>query len=1462
MAGLRRNSKFFSKEFVIFIAVFGIVGAAVLYFTLAAGSPGGNGNSKAHDNHGHLLLLRQQLELGSADLKHNPSKRPYLGPQLQALAKDRKAALLDLIKTDPGSARGLILSNEAASSLAQNGADVEQPVTVAGTYRLFQIDEPAGDHIYSQIVTAAGKIYTLDTEQTISKINPGSNITVSGLLLDDQLLVSQATDTSPYSTNIAFTANDPILAASSGTAAPITVNSATSVLPTLGTITQAVMVANFSGGSSSMDITKVKAVYNGTPGADVASFVAENSGGKASLVPTFFGVYSLSSVGCFNDTAEINAMNAAAGGTTALSSYHVLTYVTNCNEVNWATVSGGTAQNETYIGNNYLLQINAHELSHTLGASHGGYLDCAPQVFVSPVNSQFDDGSCQVGEYQDPYDALGGQPGGLAGDLSPAHKLYAGWLDSTQIATVNTTGTSSYTLAPYERSNGLVALQIPRGNSGGYFTLEYRQPLGFDSYITNGTCPYCNASQGALVRLAGVPTFSAQGGTDSVIIDATPGSHPYPGDYWPAQDGDDGALLPGQSFSDPEYGITIKTVSAGAAGLTVQITRAPSCVNAAPTVSSVTPAAQTVAPGQSANYSFTLTNNDSTGCMPDKFRFNPSSGSYDQLSNTKVALRASPDYITLAPGASTVVTLTASSTADTPDGSYYSSNFSNGSGYVVSRPFGSSSVVVPYFSYQVTSPADTTPPSAPTNLVAKALGSAAANLSWSASTDNGGVSGYRITMNTSSIDYTSGTSYASIGLLPNTLYNFSVQAFDHKRNYSSPVIASIVTPAKTDTTPPSQAGNINVSATDHSYTVSWSQAHDNVGIACYNVGNGIGYSVTCGTPASQPSYTVNSVPSQTQLNKLTVIAFDGDGNSSVSQNVISAYTAVQGDPLSPSHPQQLYAVSHTFSGTQLTWQASTDDKAIVGYNIYRGCCKIAYTTSNSYFDSSSAGNFYHVQAVDTDGSVSQTSNEFLASGGGQASGDTTPPSASVTEPANGSVASGTITVQSSVSDNVGVTQVQYYLDGNYLSPVPTTGPSYPLSLDTTKYPDGPHWLVAEAYDAAGNTGSSGTTSLTFNNSGGQLPPPPDTQPPTVSLIFPSAGSTVSGSVNVAANATDNVAVAKVDLLVDGNLSSSDTSSPYSFTWNSAGVANGTHILTANAYDTSNNLSSAPITVNVSNGDTTPPSTPTGLSASASTYNQVNLSWTASTDNVGVAGYFIVRGGVTIAQTTGSGTTYSDTTVNASTSYSYQVIAYDAQSNSSGLSNTASVITPSAADTTAPTAPSSLSATAVSSSQINLAWGASSDNIGVTSYDIYRNSSKIASVSSSSTSFGDSGLAASTSYSYFVIARDAAGNSSPASNPASATTQTPPPPATTGSITGTINSSMGGFVSGATIQISYSGSRHSYSSDSNGVYTIASLPAGTYNPVKYSARGFNGLSLTITVIGGQTTTQNVTLVSRK
>jgi endoglucanase len=184
------------------------------------------------------------------------------------------------------------------------------------------------------------------------------------------------------------------------------------------------------------------------------------------------------------------------------------------------------------------------------------------------------------------------------------------------------------------------------------------------------------------------------------------------------------------------------------------------------------------------------------------------------------------------------------------------------------------------------------------------------------------------------------------------------------------------------------------------------------------------------------------------------------------------------------------------------------------------------------------------------------------------------------------------------------------------------------------------------------------------------------------------------------------------------------------------------------------------------GDTTAPSAPTNLSSPSHTSSSVSLTWSASTDNVGVTGYQVFRGSTQVG--TATTTSFTDTGLAASTAYSYTVKAVDAAANVSAASNAVSVTTSAASgDTTPPSAPANLASPSHTSSSVSLSWSASTDNVGVTGYNVYNGSTLAATVTTTSATV--SGLAASTAYTFTVKAKDAAGNLSVASNAVTVTT---------------------------------------------------------------------------------------------
>ncbi|MCI0684585.1 MAG: PKD domain-containing protein, partial [Gemmataceae bacterium] len=155
--------------------------------------------------------------------------------------------------------------------------------------------------------------------------------------------------------------------------------------------------------------------------------------------------------------------------------------------------------------------------------------------------------------------------------------------------------------------------------------------------------------------------------------------------------------------------------------------------------------------------------------------------------------------------------------------------------------------------------------------------------------------------------------------------------------------------------------------------------------------------------------------------------------------------------------------------------------------------------------------------------------------------DTTAPTVSITAPANNATVSATVSITADASDDVGVIGVQFLLDGQAVGSEDTTAP-YSFSWNTTGVANGSYTLAARARDAAGNVTTSAGVTVTVNNA--------DTAAPSVSMTSPSNGATVSGSVNLAANASDNVGVVGVQFLVNGQaVGSEDTAAPYSLSWN-------------------------------------------------------------------------------------------------------------------------------------------------------------------------------------------------------------------------------------------------------------------------------------------------------------------------
>jgi chitodextrinase len=199
--------------------------------------------------------------------------------------------------------------------------------------------------------------------------------------------------------------------------------------------------------------------------------------------------------------------------------------------------------------------------------------------------------------------------------------------------------------------------------------------------------------------------------------------------------------------------------------------------------------------------------------------------------------------------------------------------------------------------------------------------------------------------------------------------------------------------------------------------------------------------------------------------------------------------------------------------------------------------------------------------------------------------------------------------------------------------------------------------------------------------------------------------------------------------------------------------------TANVSFTTVSLSSTGATVQISFGpDSQKPTAPGNFQASATSGSSVSLTWTASTDNVGVAGYRVYRNGGSTPITTTSSTTYTDSGLSAQTLYSYSVAAYDAAGNVSDPATTG--VTTPGVDVLAPSAPGTLTYTK-KSGRVTLKWGAATDNVALAGYKVYRNGTLRATVSAGTLTYADRPPKGSVSY--YVVAYDTSNLVGPASN---------------------------------------------------------------------------------------------------
>ncbi len=395
------------------------------------------------------------------------------------------------------------------------------------------------------------------------------------------------------------------------------------------------------------------------------------------------------------------------------------------------------------------------------------------------------------------------------------------------------------------------------------------------------------------------------------------------------------------------------------------------------------------------------------------------------------------------------------------------------------------------------------------------------------------------------------------GLSGGTTYGFISTAFDTAGNESAPSTEKQIS-VPTGTSPP-PTSTLNIS----NLTVASGQAY-----VLPTSGLQAGATVYI-----DRAYTFTTVPTLVQGARYIQTA---NNDKTAANTTFLSFTVNQPVSVYVAHgdritPKPSWLNTFTDTGTNLVTSDAT-------FSLFVRSFPAGTITLGGNVSSANAGNLLSMYSV-------------IVKPDGGTTADTTPPTVTLTAPTAGTI-SRTVTVSASASDNVGVTGVQFRLQGANLGAEDTTNP-FSTSWNTTTVPNGSYTLTAIARDAAGNTKTSASLTVTVSNTS---TPPADTTPPTVTLTAPTAG-TISGTVTVSASASDNVGVAGVQFRLQGaNLGAEDTSSPYSTSWNTTTVPNGSYTLTAIARDAAGNIkTSASVTVTVSNASTVPP--PSALSIS-------------------------------------------------------------------------------------------------------------------------------------------------------------------------------------------------------------------------------------------------------------------------
>jgi hypothetical protein len=567
---------------------FALVVAAMLLWTDTsfAGAADARGRALSAE-----ALTRQLVALENLHRRADRSARPALLDRLLAAAAERRALLASLVEHDPAQVLRVALPSGLRDRFpAVARAHLEEKVSLEGELETLYEDSHQASRL-RYFLRSGGREYGLHFASQPPALPSGSRLRVSGVQLDD------------------------VLALASGETSVVPLEIAAE--PTLEEKRVLVLLVNFASDPSAKPFTLEQAqqiVFG-----DTSDFLRENSFGQTWLTGDVRGWYTLPIGATCSHSQIASAADAAAGIDAA--AYDSLIYVfprRSCGWTGLATLGGSPGR--VWINGRLLRQVAAHELGHNYGLYHSHGLECDTARTGS---------DCTNVDYGDR-------------------------LDTMALVSADTDGV--YLLGVYEAvpGSGPKALKIPKAvdpvtGAQTWYYLEYRQALGFDSFLAGNA----NVLNGVIIR-----TASEASGNSSFLLDMTPGSASGTGDFL------DSALVVGDSFTSPDGDVTITTEWADGDQAAVSVSQAGSpCTPAAPSLTLSPAESQWVAPGTPVVYTASLTNHDDPDCSTSHFELQATAPA-----GWAAILEASS--VALSPGDSASLALNVSSAANALDGFY------------------------------------------------------------------------------------------------------------------------------------------------------------------------------------------------------------------------------------------------------------------------------------------------------------------------------------------------------------------------------------------------------------------------------------------------------------------------------------------------------------------------------------------------------------------------------------------------------------------------------------------------------------------------------------------------------------------------------------------------------------------------------------------------------------------------